>query len=194
MKVSKSNTELLILLQRDDKVAFYHLYERYSKRLYGFVYRFIKQETDAEEIVQEVFLKIWETRHKIDAYSSFESLLFTIAYNATMSLFRKRLSEKRYVEHIQSLQQLKKAPDLIEEVQFNDLNEKVQSLINKLTPRQQEIYQLSRESGLSHQEIAQKLNISPGTVKKHISNILSYLKANLDSGLLINLLFLSLFF
>ena len=193
MKVSKSNTELLILLQRDDKVAFYHLYERYSKRLYGFVYRFIKQETDAEEIVQEVFLKIWETRHKIDAYSSFESLLFTIAYNATMSLFRKRLSEKRYVEHIQSLQQLKKAPDLIEEVQFNDLNEKVQSLINKLTPRQQEIYQLSRESGLSHQEIAQKLNISPGTVKKHISNILSYLKANLDSSLLTNLLFLSLF-
>ncbi|MBN2817759.1 MAG: RNA polymerase sigma-70 factor [Bacteroidales bacterium] len=193
MKVVKSNTELLILLQRDDKVAFYHIYERYSKRLYGFAYRFVKQESDAEELVQEVFLRIWETRHKIDAYSSFESLLFAIAYNATMSLFRKRLSEKKYVEHIQSLQQFKKAPDLIEEVQFNELNEKVQSLINKLTPRQQEIYQLSRESGLSHQEIAQKLNISPGTVKKHISNILSYLKANLDSSLMINLLFLSLF-
>jgi len=193
VKVVKSNTELLILLQRDDKVAFYHIYERYSKRLYGFVYRFVKQESDAEEIVQEVFLKIWESRHKIDAYSSFESFLFTIAYNATMSLFRKRLSEKKYVEHIQSLQQFKKAPDLIEEVQFHDLDEKVHGLLSNLTQRQQEIYQLSRESGLSHQEIAQKLNISAATVKKHISNILSYLKANLDSSLLINLLFLSLF-
>jgi len=193
VKIVKSNTELIKLLQKDDKVAFYQIYERYSNRLYCFVYRFIKQASDAEEIVQEVFIKIWEMRHKIDAYSSFESFLFTIAYNATMSLFRKRLSEKKYVEHIQSLQQFTKAPDLIDEVQFNDLNEKIQNLVDHLTPRQQEIYRLSRESGLSHHEIAQKLNISAGTVKKHISNILSYLKANLDGSLMINLLFLSLF-
>ncbi len=194
MKVVKSNTELLILLQQDDKVAFYHLYERYSKRLYSFAYRFIKQETDTEEIVQEVFLKIWENRHKIDAYASFESFLFTIAYNATISLFRKRVSEKKYLEHLQALQQVKEAPDLIDEVQFDDLNEKIQSLLEKVTPRQQEIFRLSRESGLTHHEIAQKLNISENTVKKHIANTLTFLKENLDSSLLINILFISLFF
>lgn len=193
MKVVKSNTELLLLLKKDDKVAFYLLYERYGFRLFNFVYRVIKQKSDAEEIVQDVFLKIWETRHKIDAYSSFESYLFTIAYNTTVSVFRKRLSEKKYIEHVHSLQRFQKAPDLIEEIQFNDLNEKVHSLISNLTPRQQEIYRLSRESGLSHHEIAQKLNISAATVKKHIANILSYLKANLDSSLLVNLLFFSLF-
>ena len=194
MKVVKTNTELLLLIRQNNKVAFFHIYERYSKRLYGFVFHFIKVESDTEEIVQDVFLKVWENRHKIDAYSSFESYLFTIAYNATISLFRKRVSEKKYLKHIQTLQQVKVAPDLIDEVQFNDLNEKIQSLLDKVTPRQQEIFRLSRESGLSHHDIAQKLNISENTVKKHITNTLTFLKENLDSSLLTNILFISLFF
>ncbi len=107
MKVIKSNKELLLLIREDNEVAFYQLYERYSRRLYGFVLRYIKQEADAEEIVQEVFIKIWETRDKIDVYSSFESFLFTIAYNATISLFRKRAREEKYLEHLKSLQQYK---------------------------------------------------------------------------------------
>ena len=100
MKNSKSNKELLLLLQKGDRVAFYNIYERYCKRLYGFVLRYIKVEADADEIVQEVFVKIWEARGKIDVYSSFESFLFTIAYNATISLLRKRANEKKYLEHL----------------------------------------------------------------------------------------------
>ncbi len=193
MKTVKSNQELLLLIQKDDKVAFYNLYERYSKRLYGFVLKFIKQEEDAEEIVQEVFIKIWEARNKIDVYSSFESFLFTIAYNATMSLFRKKISEKKYLDHLKSLQQFEKAPDLTDEIDFNELNEKVQSLLNELTPRQKEIFQLSREEGLTHDEIAKELNISVNTVKKHMVNTLSFLKSNINSGQIINLLFINLF-
>jgi RNA polymerase sigma-70 factor (ECF subfamily) len=193
LKTVKSNQELLLLIQKDDKVAFYNLYERYSKRLYGFVLKFIKQEEDAEEIVQEVFIKIWEARNKIDVYSSFESFLFTIAYNATMSLFRKKISEKKYLDHLKSLQQFEKAPDLTDEIDFNELNEKVQSLLNELTPRQKEIFQLSREEGLTHDEIAKELNISVNTVKKHMVNTLSFLKSNINSGQIINLLFINLF-
>ena len=118
MKTGKSNKELLQLIQKDDRIAFYNLYERYSKRLYGFVLRYIKQESDAEEIVQEVFIKIWESRSKIDVYSSFESFLFTIAYNATISLFRKRVTEKKYLEHLKSLQPFYNAPDLTDEILF----------------------------------------------------------------------------
>jgi RNA polymerase sigma-70 factor (ECF subfamily) len=86
LKNLRSNSELLILIQKDDRVAFYHVYERYCKKLYWFVLKYIKQKEDAEEIVQEVFVKIWESRSKIDAYSSFESFLFTVAYNATISM------------------------------------------------------------------------------------------------------------
>ena len=90
MKNLKSNKELLLLIQKDDKVAFFHIYERYYRRLYGFVLKYVKQKEDTEEIVQEVFVKIWESRSKIDAYSSFESFLFTVAYNATVNTLRKK--------------------------------------------------------------------------------------------------------
>ena len=193
MKIIKSNKELLLLIREDNEVAFYQLYERYSRRLYGFVLRYIKQEADAEEIVQEVFIKIWETRDKIDVYSSFESFLFTIAYNATISLFRKRAREEKYLEHLKSLQQVEAAPNLIDEIQFNELNDTVQSLLNELTPRQKEVFQLSREQGLAHEEIAKKLNISVNTVKKHISNTLAFLKSRLDNNLMVSWLFICLF-
>ena len=176
MKVIKSNKELLILIREGDRVAFYNIYERYCKRLFGFVLRYIKNEADAEEIVQEVFVKVWEARSKLDIYSSFESFLFTIAYNSTISLFRKRVSEKKYLEYIKLLQHLEKAPDLIDEIQFNDLNSKVQTLLNELTPRQKEIFLLSREEGLCHEEIAKKLDISVNTVKTQMSRAFNKLR------------------
>jgi RNA polymerase sigma-70 factor (ECF subfamily) len=193
LKVSKSNQELLLLIQKDDRIAFYNLYERYCRRLHGFVLRYIKQREDAEEIVQEVFVKIWESRNKIDVYSSFESFLFTIAYNTTISLLRKRTNEAKYLEHLKSLQQPENSPDLIDEIHYNELNNRVQTLLNELTPRQKEIFQLSREDGLTHDEIAKKLDISVNTVKKHMGNTLAFLKSQIDSSLTINLLFACLF-
>jgi RNA polymerase sigma-70 factor (ECF subfamily) len=193
MKVIKSNQELLILIHEGDMIAFYNIYERYCKRLYGFVLKYIKNEADAEEIVQEVFVKVWEARSKIDIYSSFESFLFTIAYNSTISLFRKRVCEKKYLEYLKLLQHLEKAPDLTDEIQFNDLNSKVQTLLNELTTRQKEIFLLSREEGLSHEEIAKKLDISVNTVKKHMVNSLAFLRSGLGSGMMVNLLFACLF-
>jgi RNA polymerase sigma-70 factor (ECF subfamily) len=193
LKVTKSNSELILLIQKDDRVAFYNIYERYSKRLYGFVLRYIKLKEDAEEIVQVVFIKIWESRNKIDAYASFESFLFTIAYNTTISLLRKRTNEKKYLDHLKSLQQPVNSLNSIDEIHFNELNERVQSLLDELTPRQKEIFQLSREEGLSHEEIAKKLDISINTVKKHIVNTLAFLKSHIDSSLTINLLFFYLF-
>lgn len=175
-------------------VAFDAIYAKYSIRLFGFVLRYIKQEPDAEGIVQEVFIKIWESRSKIDVYSSFESFLFTIAYNTTMSLLRKRLNEKKYLENLQSLQYLEGVDEITNEIQYNELNENVQILLNKLTPRQKEIFQLSRVDGLTHDEIANKLNISVNTVKNHIVSALSFLKTNLNNTLIINYLFISLFF
>ena len=193
MKVTKSNSELILLIQKNDMVAFYNIYERYSKRLYGFILRYIKKNEDAEELVQEVFVKIWESRDKIDAYSSFEAFLFTIAYNTTISLLRKRTTEKKYLEHLKSLQQPADSPDIIDEMQFNELNDRLKLLLNELTPRQKEIFHLSREEGLSHDEIAKRLDISVNTVKKHICNTLVFLKSQIDNNLTINLLFTYLF-
>ncbi len=193
MKVSKSDNELLTLIHKGDRVAFYQIYERYCKRLYVFVYSYTKLKEDTEEIVQEVFIKIWEKRGTINTDSSFGAFIFTIAYNATINLLKKKVNERKYLDYIKSLNQIKDAPDVIDEIYFNELNKKVKELLNKLTPRQKEIYLLSREKGLTHEEIAKNLGISLNTVKKHMVNTLAFLKSNLDSSLVANLLFICLF-
>lgn len=193
LKVVKSNTELVKLLKKGDMVAFDTIYERYFNRLYGFVFRYVKQKVDVEGIVQEVFIKIWETRSKIDVHSSFEYFIFTIAYNLTISLLRKRVIENKYVDHIKSLQQVKNADDILEDIHFKALEGKVQLLLNQLTPRQKQIFQLSREDGLSHREIAGKLNISVNTVKNHMVSTLSFLKRKIDKALIVSVLFVYLY-
>ena len=193
MKRNDLDNRLVARIKEGDNVAFYNIYERYCKRLYGFVLRYIKTEADADEIVQIVFVRIWENRNKINTYSSFESFLFTIAYNETISLLRKKAVEKKYLEHLKSLQDKQKARDFVDEIHFKFLNDKVKELAKGLTPRQQEIFRLSREEGLCYADIAAKLNISPNTVKKHMANILSYLKKHIDMSLISSVFFLFLF-
>jgi len=193
LKDKKSNTELVKLLKKGDMAAFDAIYDKYCHKLHQFVFMYLKQEKDAEDIVQEVFIKIWQSREKIDVYASFESFLFTIAYNATISLLRKRMNETKSREYLKSLQQIETAEKVIDEIQYKELNQKVQNLLNQLTPRQKEIYLLSRDDGYSHKEIAQKLNISESTVNNHLVKVLKFLKSHIDSSLAINALFVCLF-
>lgn len=193
MNTSKSNKELIKLLKKGDMKAFDIIYRRYSRRLFGFVYRYVKQETDTEEIVQEVFVKIWKSRDKLNVYSSFESFLFTIAHNATVNLLKKRATEQKYIDHVKSLQHIQEAYEMTDEIQYKELKQKFQGLLDELSPRQREIFQLSREEGLSNKEIAERLGISVQTVKNHLVTALSFLKNKLDNGLLISSLFISLF-
>ncbi|MCG6189706.1 RNA polymerase sigma factor [Maribellus maritimus] len=193
MKKTDTNTDLVKLLKNGDMSAFDIIYKKYSRRLYGFVFRYVKQEADTEEIVQEVFVKIWKSREKLNIYSSFESFLFTIAHNATVNLLKKRATEQKYVEHIKSLQCIDEAYEFTDEIHYKELKQKFQDLLNELSPRQKEIFQLSREEELSHKEIAEKLGISVHTVKNHLVTTLSFLRSKLDNGLLISGLFVSLF-
>jgi len=193
LKETKSNKELLILLKKGDVIAFDNIYEKYSKRLYGFVIRYVKQKEDAEGIVQEVFIKIWETRNKIDIYSSFDSFIFTIAYNTTINILRKRVNEHKFHDQLKSVSQITGAGQIIDEIHFKEINAQLKLLLNQLTPRQKEIFQLSREAGLTHEEIAKKLNISVNTVKNHMVTTLAFIKSHIDKGLIANILFIGLF-
>lgn len=194
MNIINSNKELLTLLKKGDMVAFDAIYNRYCKKLYNFVLRYIKNEKDAEEIVQEVFIKIWESRNNINLYTSFDSFLFTVAYNNTISLIRKRINESKYLEHLKSVQIITDADEIINELHYKELRKKVHLLLEELTLRQKEIFLLSREQGLTHREIAQKLNISDNTVKNHLIKALNYIKSNIDKTHIANILFLYFFF
>lgn len=191
--VKSKNIELLERLRNGDILAFDAIYKKYSTRLYGFILKIIKQDSDAEELVQKVFVKIWESRINIKANASFDSYLFTTAYNTTMSLLRKRVHEKNYLEHLKSIQQISSPSNIIEEIHSEDVKNSFQKLINQLTPRQKEVFNLSREEDLTYFEIAEKLNISVNTVENHMTKALSFIKNNIDKTLLFNSLIIALF-
>ncbi len=181
------------LLKGGDMTAFDLVYRKYCSKLFGFVLHIIKTESDAEEIVQEVFVKLWESRHKLEAHRSFDSYLFTIAYNTTISLIRKRITDKKYIDHILLMQHDISAPDSVDELQFEQLNEQLNQLIDQLPSRQKEVFRLNRTNGMTYKEIASHLNISENTVENHMVKALRYLKGKIQKESLLSFLFLSLF-
>jgi len=110
-----------------------------------------------------------------------------------INLLKKRVTEQKYVKHVKSLQVINESYELTDEIHYKELEQKFLGLLDELSPRQKEIFQLSREEGLSNKEIADKLGISIQTVKNHLVTTLSFLRNKLDNGLLISGLFIILF-
>ena len=196
MKLSKDNItqELLTRLKNGDILAFDQVYELYSHKLFSFVFKILKNEMEVDDIVQEVFVKIWESRNKLEDYKLLNSYIFTIAYNNSIDLIRKRIINNKYVEHLKNSATINFAPSIISQIEFNELNIHVGKLIANLPDRQKQVYLLHREEGFTYTEIAKKLRISKNTVENHMVKALKYLRQNIDNSVLINMLFASLFF
>jgi len=188
-----SDAELVKLLKANDMTGFDKLYRKYSHKLFQFAFGILKSGTDAEEIVHEVFIKVWENRNKIDEYLSFESYLFTITYNTSISLFRKKLREASFVNHLKSIQEPLQQNSVTDEIEFSELKEKAEGVIDQLPERQKQIYLLSREDGLSYRKIADKLSISVNTVENHMVKALRFLREKLGGLSVMSLLFYYLF-
>ena len=187
----KTDKELVAEIKEGNARAFDQLYEAYGHKLYLFALSILKSKEDAEEVVQNTYLKIWEKRKSIDSDHSFKSFLFTVAYNLTVDLLRERLKERKYRENI--LNKAISNYNIDEAIEFGDLLEHVQQIIKELPPRKNEIYQLSRMDHLSYIEIAEKLNISVKTVENSINFSINFIKKRLGKDSLVILLFTALF-
>jgi RNA polymerase sigma-70 factor (family 1) len=185
------NLELLIRLKNGDIIAFDELYKLYSHKLFSFVLRILKDEADSDDIVQEVFLKIWEYREKLGDYKLMNSFIFTIAYNNSISLIRKRISSTKYIDYLRTLSVKQTQGNLITEIELIELNNQVENLIFNLPARQKQVFLLHREKGLTYTEIAEELEISKNTVENHMVKALKYLRRNLN--ILGSILFCSIF-
>lgn len=174
-------------------LAFDRIYELYSHKLFSFVSKILKNEAEADDIVQEVFMKIWESKHKLEDYKLLNSYIFTIAYNNSIDLIRKRINNTKYLEHLKNSASINVSPTIVSQIEFNELNNQAEKLIANLPERQKQVYLLHREEGLTYPEIAKKLEISKNTVENHMAKALKYLRKNMDNSLLINKLFVSLF-
>ncbi|WP_339740772.1 RNA polymerase sigma-70 factor [uncultured Sunxiuqinia sp.] len=179
-------------IKRGDVLAFDQLYERYSQRLYGFAFSMLKNREDAKEIVQETFLKIWNKRTTIDGSHALRSFLFSVSYNLMIDLFRQRTKDQDFMARLKDHFNEESIP-ADELVQLKELTDEVHRLVNELPRKRRTIYLMSREEGLSHKEIAEKLGITEKTVENQITLSLKHIRSRLNSGSLLTLLFLSLF-
>ena len=185
------DTILVEKLQGGDLHSFDLLFRKYGEKLFGFAFRYLKSENDAEELVQDVYIKIWESRAKLKKEASFRSYLFTIAYHEICKIFRRRNYHKLYLKEIMSGE-----GNTIgyEADQFTAPSlEQIEYWVDKLPSRRKEIFFRRYKEGKCSREIAAEMGISPGTVDNNISEALRYIRKNLGRSTLEILLFISLF-
>lgn len=174
----KYNLErLLVLLKEGDMQAFNEVYFRYGQRVFGFLSSVYKNKELAEDVTQEVFIKIWEKKHSINCNLSFEGYIFTIARNLILDILKK---QKRSAIPTDNLPELSSYEDTERAIYFNELNIQITNVIHELPDGQRKIFKMSRENGMKNEEIAQVLNISRRTVEHQIYRVLQKLKKELS--------------
>lgn len=181
---SSNERELVIRLIAGNEDAFCELYAAYKNRLIYFAMRFLKSREYAEDIFQDAFTVIWESRRFIDPDASFSSYLYTIVRNRVLNQLRESASEDRLKEQILS-QAVDYSNETSNQIFANDLQRLISHALSQLTPRQREIFEMSRNKQMSHKEIAETLGISVNTVQEHISVSLRALRTYLEKNSII---------
>jgi RNA polymerase sigma-70 factor (ECF subfamily) len=190
MTEERNNQHQVKLLQKGNVAAFDSLFEVYSPKLYGFAFKYFRNEADAEELVQEVFVKVWENRQSLKTEYSFKAYLFTIALNQIRKYFNKKAVVLRYLE---GLQHEPEFSDQALDEDYESALQKLNSIIEQMPPRRREIFIKSKLEGKSSKEVAAELNISPGTVDNQVSESLRFLRSQFKTERLALLLFAVLF-
>lgn len=186
--------QLVSAVRRGDHYAFDQLFHKYGASLFSFVVSVLKDEFDAEEVVQDVFLKIWEKRRDLDSSLSFKSYLFTIALNTTKNRYRKKLQTEKYKQVVAMELNINQTSDF-DMVEYRNLLDYIDKLIEKLPPSRRKIFILSKKDGLKNPEIAKLLNISEQTVKNQLVSAMKFLRSeSVREGNELGFLFFLLFY
>lgn len=171
--------EILEQFKTGDRSAYEHIYREYAEKVYRFAKRYMKNNEDTEEAVQDVFIRLWNARESINSDLNFDNYLFTITKNLIFNQHRNKVNETYFQTILlASLEQ----ESVSQENEFiaEDLSRYIDEIINRLPPKQQEIFNLSRKQLLPHKEIALRLNISEKTVEAHIYQALKTIRKQLN--------------
>lgn len=175
--------KVLERLKEGEHEAFTQLYNAYWNQVYNFSRLYVSSVEDCKEIVQQVFVKVWEARTLIKEKENFRGFLFIITRNIVFNLSKKSFNESFYKMSVLSAfsDSMEQANcDVEEEIMASQLNDYINQLVDSLPARQKEVFVLSRQHHLSHKEIVSRLDISEKTVEQHIYKVLKFLKENLQ--------------
>lgn len=180
-KIPSDERSLVLRLIEGEEDAFCELYAAYKNRLIYFAMRFLKSREDAEDIFQDAFTIVWQGRRFINPDASFSAYLYTIVRNRILNQLRDLSYQDKLREQILS-QAVNYTNETRDEIIANDLRQFISCALQQLTPRQREIFEMSREQQMSHREIAEVLGISVNTVQESISISLKTLRAYLEKN------------
>lgn len=173
--VGLTEKELILMLQQDDEGALRPLYESHIKSLHYFILRIAKSKELAEDVVQDVFLKLWENRNQIDSEQPFKTYLYTIAKRHLLNMLKRVQHEtfilkeiKRYVTHIENTTDL--------QLEYSESNNLLNEAINKLPPQCKAVFVRCKILGMSYKEVAAELCIAEGTVHAQMVKALRIIK------------------
>lgn len=183
-----SDAELSLKIRNSEKAAFQELFERYAPRIYQFSISYLKSSPDAEELVQDVFLKIWEKREILDQSKNVKAYIFKIAVNSVYDFIRRKNIEAVFADFARA--NFDRTTDHTwHSVIFEEMTTKLTRLKARLPEQQRNIFHLSKEEGLTNDEIAEKLNLSKRTVENHLYRAVSFLKEHFKDDSLVAVLF-----
>jgi len=180
--MNNSNLEsVLHRIVKGDQLAFREIFELFSPKVYGFALKLTHSEELAQEVVQEVFMKIWVSRESMSAVNYFPSYLYTVTRNHAFNMLKRLALEQRVKENIRKeLSEVEE--DAHESSLYRDYHHVLVHAISQLPPQQRLVYSLCHQKGLKYDEVARELNISRLTVKTHMQKALRAIKSHFKAG------------
>ncbi|HEV2479118.1 MAG TPA: RNA polymerase sigma-70 factor [Puia sp.] len=153
------------------------LFDNYKNRLYGYVLAITHSHYPAEEITQEIFIKLWLCREILHQVGNLDGYIFTIARNKTLNHLRKAAYDVRLLKELQERASPAELTNNVEErALVNEYDRLLQDALALLSPQRRLVFQLSRQRGLNHEEIARQLQLSRNTVKNHLVEALRFIR------------------
>lgn len=173
------NTHLLDEIKKGNADAFEFLFKGYYPRLFGYALRFIPDEDEAKDVVQDCFATFWEKRESFSS-TALTSLLFTMVKNGCINYLKRQQTVKKYqlsyIDGLPGEERLYHSDFMMpadSKLLFDELQEQVNRVIDSLPARCKEVFLMSRFQGLKNREIAEQLKISTTAVEKHISKAIA---------------------
>ena len=169
---------LLKQISKGDEKAFRVLYDAYFNHLSAFIFKICKSTEVTEEIIQDVFVRLWVRRHSLSQIDSPEAYIFSMARNKTIDYLRRLVRDTHLVELLTG-QLLTDSNDTEEQLNAKELRDLIEEALSGLSEQKKKIFHLSKEEGLSHDQIAEVMHLSKSTVKNHLSETLHHIRGHL---------------